>query len=346
MTTNANSRWSATRTRARSRSLPTARSPRPDGRFVADNYAELKRHKLFSAAVPSELGGGGASHAEICGFLRELAPVLRLDRARAVDAHASGCGGGLALPPRPARRSAAAQDRRVRARAGQHRRRRLGRAASAAPSACPAATASTRVKRFGSGCSGRRPADHQRAVRGSERGAPRCCTSRCAFSAPGRYASAKTGTRSACAGPARTRSSSRTCSCRKSAISLRRPRGQWHPSWNVVVGVASPIYMAPYIGIAERAAQLALETARKRSADAIAVPVARRARERALRRAHGAPRDDRDHERLCLRAGRRRRERDARSARPWPPTRRSRPSRRRSRSRAAAGTSERSDSSG
>jgi alkylation response protein AidB-like acyl-CoA dehydrogenase len=41
--------------------------------FVADNYAELKRHKVFSAGVPAELGGGGASHAELCALLRELA---------------------------------------------------------------------------------------------------------------------------------------------------------------------------------------------------------------------------------------------------------------------------------
>ena len=33
--------------------------------FVADNYAELKQHKIFSAGVPTELGGGafGDSYA-------------------------------------------------------------------------------------------------------------------------------------------------------------------------------------------------------------------------------------------------------------------------------------------
>ena len=41
--------------------------------FVADNYAELKKHKLFSAGVPAELGGGGASHVELCTLLREMA---------------------------------------------------------------------------------------------------------------------------------------------------------------------------------------------------------------------------------------------------------------------------------
>ncbi len=44
-----------------------------DDSFVADNYAELRAHRLFSAGVPVELGGGGASHAELTETLRVLA---------------------------------------------------------------------------------------------------------------------------------------------------------------------------------------------------------------------------------------------------------------------------------
>ena len=44
-----------------------------DDSFVADNFRDLRTHKLFSAGVPAELGGGGASHAELCALLRELA---------------------------------------------------------------------------------------------------------------------------------------------------------------------------------------------------------------------------------------------------------------------------------
>src|SRR5919197_1476579 len=40
--------------------------------FVAENYLELKAHKMFSIGVPAELGGRGASHAELCGLLREM----------------------------------------------------------------------------------------------------------------------------------------------------------------------------------------------------------------------------------------------------------------------------------
>ncbi len=41
--------------------------------FVADNYADLKERKLFSAGIPRELGGGGAAHPEVCQLLRHLA---------------------------------------------------------------------------------------------------------------------------------------------------------------------------------------------------------------------------------------------------------------------------------
>lgn len=41
--------------------------------FVADNYAELRERRVFSAGVPAELGGGGASYRELCDLLRVLA---------------------------------------------------------------------------------------------------------------------------------------------------------------------------------------------------------------------------------------------------------------------------------
>ncbi len=44
-----------------------------DDSFVADAYEDFKKAKLFSAGVPIELGGGGATHPELCETLRELA---------------------------------------------------------------------------------------------------------------------------------------------------------------------------------------------------------------------------------------------------------------------------------
>lgn len=44
-----------------------------DDTFVADNFADLRRHRLFSAPVPAELGGGDALPAEMYEVLRTLA---------------------------------------------------------------------------------------------------------------------------------------------------------------------------------------------------------------------------------------------------------------------------------
>lgn len=46
-----------------------------DDSFVAENYAALKEKGFFAAGVPAELGGGGASHAELCAMIRELARI-------------------------------------------------------------------------------------------------------------------------------------------------------------------------------------------------------------------------------------------------------------------------------
>lgn len=44
-----------------------------DATFVAEHFDRLKAREVFSAQVPIELGGGGASHSEMCTFIRTLA---------------------------------------------------------------------------------------------------------------------------------------------------------------------------------------------------------------------------------------------------------------------------------
>jgi alkylation response protein AidB-like acyl-CoA dehydrogenase len=44
-----------------------------DDAFVAANYADLKSSDLIAAAVPAELGGLGAGHADLCEMLRRIA---------------------------------------------------------------------------------------------------------------------------------------------------------------------------------------------------------------------------------------------------------------------------------
>ncbi len=44
-----------------------------DGTFVFENYNILKANRYFSAMIPVEFGGGGMSHAEMCDVIRQLA---------------------------------------------------------------------------------------------------------------------------------------------------------------------------------------------------------------------------------------------------------------------------------
>ena len=41
--------------------------------FVSENYEQLKSNQFFSLAIPEELGGGGASYAEMCNAIRQMA---------------------------------------------------------------------------------------------------------------------------------------------------------------------------------------------------------------------------------------------------------------------------------
>jgi alkylation response protein AidB-like acyl-CoA dehydrogenase len=50
------------------------------------------------------------------------------------------------------------------------------------------------------------------------------------------------------------------------AIALRRPRGAYHPLWNIVLTVAMPLIMSVYVGIAQRAAQLSIGHIRRKKA--------------------------------------------------------------------------------
>jgi alkylation response protein AidB-like acyl-CoA dehydrogenase len=42
-------------------------------RFAAENFAALKANRIFSAGIPAELGGGGASYREVADMLRDFA---------------------------------------------------------------------------------------------------------------------------------------------------------------------------------------------------------------------------------------------------------------------------------
>ncbi len=53
----------------------------------------------------------------------------------------------------------------------------------------------------------------------------------------------------------------------EAGISLRRPKGKWHPFFDVISPIAWPLVMSAYVGIAEAARDLALTQASKKKGD-------------------------------------------------------------------------------
>ena len=51
------------------------------------------------------------------------------------------------------------------------------------------------------------------------------------------------------------------------AVQLRRPKGVWHPFFNVIAAVALPIVLSVYLGVAEAARDLALQQVAKKRDD-------------------------------------------------------------------------------
>jgi len=235
-----------------------------EGSFVADNYRALKEHKLFSAGVPKDLGGGGASHAELCDMLRELAhfcpsTALALSMhthlvAAAVWRHLHGqpaapllqkvAGGELVLV------STGAQDWLEST--GQATRVEGGYRVSA-------------QKRFASGS----PAGDL-ILTSAPYDDPEAGALVLQIVVPMQAEGVRSQGDWDTLGMRATGSDTLTLEnvfVPDAAVAMKRPRGVWHPMFNVICTVAVPVFMSAYIGLAEAAATLAREAGRKRPGD-------------------------------------------------------------------------------
>ena len=229
--------------------------------FVAENYDVLKRHKVFSALVPTKLGGGGAGHGAMCGFLRRLAhfcpsTALALSMhqhlvAAAVHNHRNGRPGWALLE-----RVAAGETVLVSTGAGDWME---------SSGAVEHAEGGFRVSARKPFCSG--------APRGGVlvTSAPfedpaegwQVLHFPVPFSAPGLSLADDWRT----LGMRATGSHTVVLDgvfVPEEAVVLRRPRGRFHPAWNVILAAALPLIMSAYAGVAEAAAGIGGEQARKR----------------------------------------------------------------------------------
>ena len=234
------------------------------GEFVAENYAEMKARKLFSAGVPEALGGGGASHTELCDVLRELAqfcPSTAL--ALSMHQHLLAAAVWRHLHGQPAeallRKIAEAELVLVSTGAGDWLE------SNGKAERIDGGYRVTAEKRFGSGC----PAGDL-AITSAPYDDPESGPSVLHFSVPLKAEGVSIREDWDTLGMRATGSHTlvfENVFVPDASIALRRPRGPWHPSWSVVLTVAPPLFMAPYVGAAVAAADIARAHACQRAGD-------------------------------------------------------------------------------
>ena len=230
-----------------------------EGTFVREGYAALARARMFSMLVPSELGGGGASHAETCESIRALArrcPATAL--AFSMHTHLVAAAVWRWRNGQPA-------EALLRKIAGEQ----LVLVSTGATDWVDSNGEMTRVdggyrvtarKVFASGSPG---ADM--LVTSSRFG-----SSVLHFAVPFAAEGVKILEDWDTLGMRGTGSNTvlfEDVFVPDAAVSLERPQGQWHAAWTVAVTLALPLLMSPYVGIAEEARELALADARGREED-------------------------------------------------------------------------------
>jgi alkylation response protein AidB-like acyl-CoA dehydrogenase len=244
-----------------------ARSGETDrsGAFVSENYRVLKERKLFSAGVPRELGGGGASYAELAEMLRSLAqycPSTALALAMHTHCVAAFVWRHLHGMPAAPLLSAVAEAERVLVTTGASD----WLASSGTALRVEGGWKVSAKKRFASGL----PAadvilTSAPAKLGHE---PEIVIH---FSVRLDTPGVSVGTDWDTLGMRATGSHTLGLTdvfVPDAAVSVKRPRHAWDPAFNVIGPVATPMVIAVYLGLAEHAASLVRASAAGRANDA------------------------------------------------------------------------------
>ena len=234
--------------------------------FVADHYDVLAQHKVLSALVPAELGGGGVSHSAMCRFLRQLAHYCP-STALALSMH----------------------QHLVAAAVYNHRNGKPGQKLLEKVAASEVVLISTGANDWmeSSGLAARADGGFRINARkpfgsGSPKGGMLMTSApfedpkegwqvlhfAVPFSAPGVSLANDWQTLGMRATGSQTIILENVF-VPDDAMALRRPRGKFHPAWNVILTVAMPLIMSVYTGVAEAAADIATELARKRQNDPV-----------------------------------------------------------------------------
>jgi acyl-CoA dehydrogenase len=243
---------------------PRAAAHDADDSFVAENYDILKAHQIFSAPVPQALGGGGASHAELCDFLRILGQSCG-STALALSMHMHLLAATVwrwhrGDPVEPLLKRIV-QDQTVLISSGGSD----WLEGSGTAEKVDGGYRITARKIFSSGC----PQGDllmTTAVYDDPENGPTVLHFPVSFADEG-VTIIDTWHTLGMRGTGSNDVMIEGVFVPESAVGLRRPQGPWHPFFNVVAAVALPLIMAVYVGVAEAANALALERAKRRQED-------------------------------------------------------------------------------
>lgn len=235
-----------------------------DDTFVDPNYDVLKQEKVFSAMVPAQLGGAGVSHSDMCAFLRTLAGYCP-STALALSMHQHLVG------------TARKNFEDGKGPAGLLEKVLDNEIVLVSTGAGDWLDSNGSAEKVDGGY---RVNAFKAFASGSPRGA--IAITSCAFECPEEGPSVihfplalntqgvvplgdweAMGMRG---------TGSQTLKFDNvfipvEAVKLKRPRGPYHGAFSTIVAVAMPLIMSVYVGVAERAAELAIETARPRAGD-------------------------------------------------------------------------------
>ena len=234
--------------------------------FVADNYRDLRERRMFSVAVPAELGGGGASHAELATMLRVLGQSCGSTAlALAMHTHQVAIAAWRwrhdGAPLEPFLRRVAAEELIIATSGGSDWLAGSGRAEKV--------DGGYRVSGRKVFASGVPAADlfATMAVYDDPEAGPTVLHFATPLTAPG-VTVAQNWRVLGMRGTGSNDVVLEGVFVPEASVNARRPSGRWSPLWHVVAAVALPLIYAVYVGVAEAARALAVRAAAGRRHDA------------------------------------------------------------------------------
>ena len=229
--------------------------------FVAANYRDLREHGLFSAGIPTELGGGGATHEDLSGIIRAL------------GRHCGSTALAFAMHTHPVATNVYKHLRGDQAATKALRKIADNKLIIAGTGANDWLESSGEAERVEGGY---RVSAHKRFVSGAP-GAQVFVTSvsyagpegkevlhfAIPFSSEG-VNLVETWHALGMRGTGSHDVVLENVFVPDASIAVRRPAGVWHPMWNVIIPTALPLITSAYVGLAEAAAELATTAAKHR----------------------------------------------------------------------------------